>query len=74
MLRAEAVGEKHFILTSRTASTIPVLDGIALEVHAGECVALTGPSGAGKSTLMRALHGNYRIDRGRILVRHARRQ
>ena len=38
--------------------------------HAGECVALAGPSGAGKSTLMRALYGNYRADRGRILVRH----
>jgi alpha-D-ribose 1-methylphosphonate 5-triphosphate synthase subunit PhnL len=29
-----------------------------------------GPSGAGKSTFMRSLHGNYRIDQGRILVRH----
>ncbi len=51
--------------------TLPVLDGVALVVRPGECVALTGPSGAGKSTLMRSLHGNYRIDRGRILVRHA---
>ena len=27
--------------------------------------------GAGKSTLLRSLYGNYRVDAGRILVRHA---
>jgi alpha-D-ribose 1-methylphosphonate 5-triphosphate synthase subunit PhnL len=70
MLRAEAVG-KTFLLHLQGGIALPVLDGVALSVRAGECVALTGPSGAGKSTLMRSLHGNYRIDRGRILVRHA---
>jgi alpha-D-ribose 1-methylphosphonate 5-triphosphate synthase subunit PhnL len=47
-----------------------VLRGEALDVRAGECVALTGPSGAGKSTLMRCLQGNYGADAGRILIRH----
>ena len=70
MLRAEAIG-KSFTLHLQGGVTIPVLDGVGLEVGAGECLALTGPSGAGKSTLMRSLHGNYGIDRGRILVRHA---
>ena len=70
MLQAEAVG-KTFVLHLQGGITLPVLDGVALAVRQGECVALTGPSGAGKSTLMRSLHGNYRIDRGRILVRHA---
>ena len=69
MLRAEAVG-KSFTLHLQGGVTIPVLDGVGLEVRAGECLALAGPSGAGKSTLMRSLHGNYGIDRGRILVRH----
>ena len=70
MLRVEGVG-KTFTLHLQGGVVIPVLDGVAFEVQAGECLALTGPSGAGKSTLMRSLHGNYRIDRGRILVRHA---
>ena len=69
MLRADSIS-KTFTLHLQGGLEIPVLDGVALEVHAGHCTALTGPSGAGKSTLMRALDGNYRIDRGRILVRH----
>ncbi len=70
LLRAEAVA-KTFVLHLQGGARIPVLDGVALELAAGQCVALTGPSGAGKSTLMRSLYGSYRIDAGRILVRHA---
>jgi alpha-D-ribose 1-methylphosphonate 5-triphosphate synthase subunit PhnL len=69
MLRTEAL-TKSFTLHLRGAVQLPVLSGIELELHAGECVALAGPSGAGKSTLMRSLYGNYRVEGGRILVRH----
>jgi ABC-2 type transport system ATP-binding protein len=39
-----------------------VLEGIALEIGAGERVALVGPNGAGKTTLIRCLLGEYRCE------------
>jgi len=69
MLRTQALA-KSFTLHLRGGLRMPVLTGIDLHVHAGDCVGLTGPSGAGKSTLMRSLYGNYRADSGAIQVRH----
>jgi branched-chain amino acid transport system ATP-binding protein len=33
------------------------LDGLALDVEPGRCLAIAGPSGAGKTTLLRAISG-----------------
>src|SRR5690606_35493108 len=44
----------------------PVLQGISLDVHPGEVVALIGSPGCGKSTLMRAIFGRHPIRSGRI--------
>jgi alpha-D-ribose 1-methylphosphonate 5-triphosphate synthase subunit PhnL len=68
-LRAEGLG-KSFTLHLQGGVTLPVLDGLDMQVAPGECVALAGPSGAGKSTLMRCLYGNYGAEAGRILLRH----
>ena len=44
----------------------PVLQGISLQVRAGETLGLVGENGAGKSTLMNILGGNLRPDAGRM--------
>jgi len=69
MLRTDALA-KSFTLHLQGGVRIPVLAGVGLELHQGECVVLSGPSGVGKSTLMRSLYGNYRAESGHILIRH----
>ncbi|WP_438294150.1 heme ABC transporter ATP-binding protein [Streptomyces sp. HUAS TT7] len=46
----------------------PVLDGVGLQVHAGEVVALVGPNGAGKSTLLAALAGDVPAASGAVRI------
>lgn len=41
---------------------------VALDVAAGETVAVVGPNGAGKTTLLRALAGLLPIDAGRVTL------
>jgi alpha-D-ribose 1-methylphosphonate 5-triphosphate diphosphatase len=64
---------KSFILHNQGGLRLPVLDGADFSINAGECVVFNGPSGIGKSTLLRALYGNYLVEQGHILVRHADR-
>jgi subfamily B ATP-binding cassette protein MsbA len=45
-----------------------VLDGIDLEVRAGEIVALVGPSGAGKTSLANLVPRFYDVSEGAILI------
>jgi putative ABC transport system ATP-binding protein len=45
---------------------VKALDGLDLDVHAGELLAVTGRSGAGKSTLLHLLAALDRPDRGTI--------
>ena len=44
------------------------LDGVDLDIHAGEIVVIVGPSGSGKSTLIRCLNGLETIDEGSIRI------
>jgi ATP-binding cassette subfamily B protein len=46
----------------------PTLDGVDLEIPAGQSLAIVGENGAGKSTLIKLLCGLYEPDGGRVTL------
>jgi ABC-2 type transport system ATP-binding protein len=44
------------------------LDGVSLDLRAGEVLGLLGPNGAGKTTLVRAVAGRVEPDGGRVSI------
>jgi putative ABC transport system ATP-binding protein len=57
---------RHTFGQGDTATT--ALDGVSLDLRAGEIVLLMGPSGSGKSTLLAALSGLLHPNTGHVLA------
>lgn len=66
------MAEAEYVLSVRNISkrfaTAKVLDGVSLDVRAGEVHALVGENGAGKSTLMNIVSGVHQKDEGEIYL------
>ena len=53
---------------SKSYAGVRALEGITMEIRAGEVHALCGENGAGKSTMIKTLAGSVRPEAGRVLV------
>ena len=71
LTKKSAESERETVLTLtdvvKTFPGVRALDGVQLEVRAGEVHCLLGQNGAGKSTLIKVLSGAHRPDSGEVV-------
>src|SRR5213082_1659650 len=69
-LAVSKVGLSEICLSYRTQSgeRLQALEGINLDVRAGEFLCIVGPSGCGKSTLLHLIAGLHQPSQGHVLV------
>lgn len=53
---------------SKSYGNVNALQGVSLEVHAGEITCVLGDNGAGKSTLIKIVAGLHRHDAGSLMI------
>lgn len=68
LLSLESLVVEHTTGRFPFRSRVRAVDGVNLQVCAGERLALVGPSGCGKTSLLRAACGLYRVASGRALI------
>jgi lipoprotein-releasing system ATP-binding protein len=62
ILRAQNLTKDYF----KGKAHLPVVKGVSIDIHAGDCIAIMGASGAGKSTLMHLLGTLDRPTQGEV--------
>jgi len=67
-VKLAARGVRIDFWNERIKRNLRVLDGVDLDVRAGELVAIVGPSGCGKSTFLGAVDGLVKMRAGEIRV------